>query len=89
MVFGPSATHGLGNSFHFNSAISDSEGPRAVNLADLDLTPGSVSHHENAAAQGAPVISGEAHTIDAPPPGHHSTHIAAPEHTHAPHDLMV
>jgi len=91
MVFGPaaSATHGLGDSFHFNSAISDSEGPRAVNLADLDRTPGSASHHENAAAQGTPVISEEAQTIDAPPPGHHPTHIAAPEHTHAPHDLMV
>jgi hypothetical protein len=91
MVFGPVAgrAHGLGDSFHFNSAISASDGPGVVNLADLDLTPGSASHHENAAAQGTPVISEEAQTIDASPPGHHSTHIAAPDHAHVPHDLVV
>ncbi len=91
MVFGPAAggTHGLGDSFHFNSAISASEGPGVINVADLDLTPGSASHNENAAAHGMPVISEEAQTIDASLPGHHSTHIAAPDHAQVPHDLMV
>jgi hypothetical protein len=91
MVFGPvtGGTHGLGDSFHFNSAISASDGPGVVNLADLDLTPGSASHHENAAAHGTPMISEEAQTIDASLPGHHSTHIAAPDHAHVSHDLMV
>ena len=91
MVFGPAAggTHGLGDSFHFKSAISASDGPGVSNVADLELTPGSASHHENAAAQGTPVLSEEAQTIDASPPGHHSTHIAAPDHAHVPHDLVV
>ncbi|WP_334406816.1 VCBS domain-containing protein [Bradyrhizobium sp. AZCC 2289] len=91
MVFGPvtGGTHGLGDSFHFNSAISASEGPGVINVADLDLTPGSASHHENAAAHGTPMISEEAQTIDASLPGYHSTHIAAPDHAHVSHDLMV
>jgi hypothetical protein len=96
VVFGSGAagTLGLGDSFHFKDEISRFEGSGVIDLADVDHTPASISHRENAAGTHGPE---GAQTIELSLPGQHSAdHFnIVPDHaggavvTHVPHDLMV
>ena len=82
-----------GDSFHFKNEISGHEGSGAIDLADVNFSPASISHREDAAGTGAPPAISE----PAQPPGQHSAEnfSLVPDHTkdavvtHAPHDLMV
>jgi len=96
VVFGSGAagTLGLGDSFHFKDEISGFEGSGVIDLADVDHTPASISHRENAAGTHGPE---GAQTIELSLPGQHSAdHFnIVPDHaggavvTHVPHDLIV
>jgi hypothetical protein len=88
----------LGDSFHFKSAISSSKGSGVMDVAELDHTPASSSHHEDVATTRVPlVISGGVQALELSLPGHGSADdfCIVPDHAkghvvpHVQHDLIV
>jgi hypothetical protein len=95
VVFGSgiAGPRGLGDSFHFKGGF---EGSGVIDLADVDLTPASISHGRNGAGPPGPLaISEEAQTIDLSLSGQPSADNFVPDHargavvTHVPYDLMT
>jgi hypothetical protein len=77
----------LGDSFHFKNEFSSSKGSGAVDVAELDHTPASSSHHADAATTHEPLaISGGVQALELSLPGHDSADHVVP---HVQHDLIV
>jgi hypothetical protein len=100
VVFGAGAagTLKLGDSFHFNGAISGFTGSDTIDLADMGSAAATVSYHENATGTGGTLsISDGAQTAELTLLGHYSADnfsIVADAAkgaliSYVPHDLLV
>jgi hypothetical protein len=86
-----------GDSFHFKDEISAHDGSGAIDLADVDFTPASISRENAAGTGGALAISEGAQTTELSLVGQHSADQFSfvPDHaggaviTLVPHDLIV
>jgi hypothetical protein len=106
VVFGLGAagTLNLGDSFHFNGAISCFAGSDIIDLANVGSATASMSYHEKAAGTGGTLaISSGAQTVELSLLGHYSADnfsivpdeangtlvTYVPHNTYVPHDLIV